>query len=265
MLSIGGLVLAASLSLEFLQMATFALQNNPYTDGGMPSEHITSYGSGGSVSNTTAYYTDVDFWGADVFEVMYVTVNDNIQYIIMWCCVSLVLFLILLFCTQFFLELRKYGYLMRHRHKKDEAKDHFFYSFTGSIVYGHGNPNNLSSTFRLVVAVLTDGLFLVISLRLLDALACDYKADTPVLLADPSIVCWEGRHSLLAYMSMTSYAFYGKYVYMIYSLYICLKSHSNLNTFYVTVIIIIVIIICSFNSSFVNYDCSDASGKSAIE
>ena len=212
LLSIGGVMLLGSLTLEFIQMATFALQNNPYSDGGLPSDQVSTTSSSGSgiYTNVTSFVTDVDFWGADIFQVVYVTLNDNMQYITIWCCICLVLLLILLFCVQFFLELRKYGYLMREKETKNEAKDHFFYSFTGSIVYGHGNPTNLSSTFQMVVAILTDGLFLVISLRLLDALACDYEADLPVLLADTSIVCWEGKHRFLAYMSMTCYAFYGK-------------------------------------------------------
>ena len=225
-MSIGGVMLLGTLSLEFVQMATFALQNNPYNDGGLPSEQTNAFSSG-SGQNTTSFHTNVDFWGADIFQVVYVTVNDKMQYITMWCCVSLVLFLMLLFCTQFFLELRTYGYLMRKRERKNEAKDHFFYSFTGSIVYGHGNPSNLSSTFRMFVAVLTDGLFLVISLRLLDALACDYKAHTPVLLADTSITCWEGKHSFLAYMSMTSYAFYGEKIYLFILKYIHDSSSSH--------------------------------------
>lgn len=194
--SVGGVVLLASLTLEFFQMATFALQNDPYTE------------KDSSDSSSSTSESDSDFWGSDIFNAVYVTVNDNIQYTTMWCAVALVIILILLFCNQFLLELRKYGYLMRSKATKDSAKDSFFFSFTGSIVYGHGNPNNLSSNFRMLVAVLTDGLFLVISLRLLDALACDTSSDVPVLLVDPRIVCWEGKHAPLAYMSMTCYALY---------------------------------------------------------
>lgn len=81
---------------------------------------------------------------------------------------------------------------MRDVKDKDEAKDSFFFSFTGAIVYGHGTPNNISDRMRLLVGILSDGLFLVISVQLLQVFACDYDDDdhskTAVLRVDDSLV-----------------------------------------------------------------------------
>ena len=45
----------------------------------------------------------------------------------------------------------------------------------GSIVYGHGIPNNVTANMRLAISTLTDSLFLLISIRLLDGISCDYS------------------------------------------------------------------------------------------
>jgi hypothetical protein len=66
----------------------------------------------------------------------------------------------------------------------------------------------MSNYFRAAIAVLSDGLFLVISLRLLDAIACDYTGTEPVLLVDPRMTCWKGKHSVLAVCALSAYAFY---------------------------------------------------------
>lgn len=196
-ISLGGLILIGSLSLEFFQMATFALQNNPYEP-----DSSSTVSDPGSTPRT-------NYWGSELFSVLYVTIYDNIQFITMWFAVGLVMLLVLLFSLKFLFELRQYGFYLRDTSTLDEAKDHFFFSFTGSVVYGHGKPSNLSSVFRTVVAVLSDGLFLVISLRLLDTVACDYQGtDESVLIADPRITCWKGRHSSLAVCALTAYAIY---------------------------------------------------------
>lgn len=112
-----------------------------------------------------------------------------IQLGVMWGAVSLVGLLIVIFSAQFLAELKVYGKLMRDVKDKDKAKDAFFFSFTGAIVYGHGSPTNISDRMRLLVGLLSDGLFLVISVQLLNVFACDYDDnDKPTLRADDSVV-----------------------------------------------------------------------------
>ena len=68
------------------------------------------------------------------------SIGANVQETVMWCTIGAVGLLLLIFAIQFFTELFKYGKLLRRVEDKDEAKDTFFFSFTGAIVYGHGNP-----------------------------------------------------------------------------------------------------------------------------
>ena len=98
--------------------------------------------------------------------------------------------------AQFVRELRNYGFLLWT--DPAAAKDVFFFSFSGSVVYGsciamhscvtsifgiwylrvgrsrswvprvgHGTPREISKALRGVAAVLSDALFLIICLRLL--------------------------------------------------------------------------------------------------
>jgi hypothetical protein len=150
------------------------------------------------------------FFGQRVYRAVYVTYSaPGLQVASVWAAVLLVAALVLLFAAQFTAELTEYGGLMARPADKDRAKDSFFYSFTGAVVYGHGKPRNISARFKAVVAFLTDGLFLVVSLRLLSALACDYSdVSSPRLIADQSVVCWEGGHAALATAALTAYALY---------------------------------------------------------
>jgi hypothetical protein len=198
----------ASLTLEFFQMATFALQNNPYeSTGNDPTAAPTTAPSASDESSDAS----TSFWGPNVFEVLYIDLPSaqDMQFIIMWSSVGVVWALILIFVGQFLMELKLYGRLMARIEDSDKAKDSFFYSFTGSIVYGHGKPRNISESMRLIVGLLSDGLFLIISFQLLQAFSCDYTGNgSPTLRADASIVCWEGRHAVVGTAALISYALY---------------------------------------------------------
>ena len=202
-----------SLTLEFLQMASFALQSSPY------SVDNTDDGGAGGTGDDDAN-EESSFWGAKLFKVLYAHVPgaSDVQYGCMWGAVGVVGLLIVLFTTQFLKELRVYGSLMVDPAHKDKAKDSFFFSFTGAIVYGHGKPNNISKRMRLIVAVLSDALFLVVSFQLLKVFSCDYSRnqpgdgdtndDYPVLRTDDSIVCWQGPHATLATVALICYSYY---------------------------------------------------------
>ena len=206
--SAANIIVLLSLSLEYFQMAFFSLQSNPL-DG--DSREADS----GVVFAPTASPTvelDDDFWGAKVFDSVYIKVSldSDFTLLFIWAAVGVVALLIIVFATQFLFELKLYGHLLQRIEDKDEAKDSFFFSFTGAIVYGHGKPNNISKKMRMVVSILSDALFLVISMQLLTALACDFDGvDTEATLrVKESVVCWEGEHALLATLSLMAYAFY---------------------------------------------------------
>ena len=158
--SLNNLMTIASLGLEFFQMATFPLQNNPYDNSSVSDDASSSASADATTDSST------DWWGAKIYDVVYINwVVADLQYISMWFTIALVFALLLVFTHQFVYELYKYGLLLRDRKDKDIAKDQFFFSFTGSVVYGHGSPNNISDTKKLLIAGLSDGLFLVISMR----------------------------------------------------------------------------------------------------
>ena len=203
-----------SLVLEFVQMASFSLQINPY------------HNSSSSDDDTNKALTDDvedenssnQFWGEHLFRTLYVhvPVGAEAQYALMWGAVAMVILLIAVFSYQFFSELRIYGELMTRPEDKDIAKDSFFFSFTGAIVYGHGNPSNISRRVRFLVAILSDTLFLVLSFQLLQIVSCNYFGNSEdnddshfaILRANASVVCWESRHARLAIAALTAYAFY---------------------------------------------------------
>jgi hypothetical protein len=204
-----------SLTLEFFQMASFSLQNNPYESSNeSPTPSPTPSPSGYSEESLTDSIPN--FWGKKLFQVLYVhfPVESDLQLMMMWGSIGLVLLLLIVFSLQFLVELGHYGMLMKSIDDKDKAKDSFFFSFTGSIVYGHGKPNNISDKLRLVVSVLSDALFLIISIQLLQAISCDYGSDGddnnsfPTLRSDSSLRCWEGSHSVLATVALSCYGFY---------------------------------------------------------
>ena len=157
------------------------------------------------------------------------------QLVMMWSAVGLVVILVLLVCTQLLFELHTYGTALVRGYRMDggslkeqvlrSANERFFYSFTGSIVYGHGQPRGMLPFAQPIVPLLSDTLFMCvwccsalcvlpwfttrsftpppppprfISLRLLGALSCDYTSSPPVLVADPDMLCWEGEHRVLA-------------------------------------------------------------------
>jgi hypothetical protein len=209
------LIEVLSLTLEFFQMASFSLQNNPYdsTDNKSPTPSPTPTPSG--YTEESLVDSIPNFWGKKLFEVLYVhfPLDSDLQLTMMWGAIGLVFLLLVMFSLQFLVELRTYGSLMTNIEDKDQAKDSFFFSFTGSIVYGHGKPNNISSKLRLIVSVLSDALFLIVSIQLLQAISCDYGNGSdddsyPTLRSDASIRCWEGSHRVLATIALSCYGFY---------------------------------------------------------
>lgn len=190
-----------SLLLEFFQMATFPLQNSPY------SQESTIETDDVSTSSDSMGNSSIEEFSSFVYIKWFV---GNLTIISMWTTIGIVGLLIFIFSNQFLMELRKYGGLMKDVKDKHLAKDSFFFSFTGSIVYGHGNPNNVGEKMRTVVGIITDGLFLVISQQLLDILSCNYDESnsSPTLYVNSSTICWQGNHSIIATIALISYAFY---------------------------------------------------------
>lgn len=83
-------------------------------------------------------------------------------------------------------ELYNYGSLLQ-QDRGEKARESFCGGLIGSILYAHYQPRSISSSTRVMVSLLTDGLFLLITTRLLGAVACDYSGTSPVLMSNPAI------------------------------------------------------------------------------
>ena len=101
--------------------------------------------------------------------------------------------------------------LLERRNDNDSAGEYFFHSFTGSVVYAHGNPLNIPKPVRESVGVLSDALFMVVCVHLLEMLACrsdDGSDGRLYLIADPTMECWTGRHATLSVIALIAYSVY---------------------------------------------------------
>jgi hypothetical protein len=61
---------------------------------------------------------------------------------------------------------------------------------------------------RKLVAVIADTLYLAIAFQLVRVLTCIEVGDEVVLLADNTVVCWEGSHQTLAIAAASGLSFY---------------------------------------------------------
>ncbi|KJE93148.1 hypothetical protein, variant [Capsaspora owczarzaki ATCC 30864] len=165
---------------------------------------------------------------------VYLTVASvDTHTIAVWAAIGVVAALVLVFCYQFTLELFHYGVLRRffdihgnnkepfvNRDVKQSARDYMFYSFVGAIAYGHGTPRHVSPAIASITAILSDGLFLFVTEKLLAVVACSAPLDEiaaivpaspPVhlyLTSFPTAVCWDDSHSVLAVIALIAYSFY---------------------------------------------------------
>ena len=78
---------------------------------------------------------------------------------------------------------------MKFHSSKSEANDYFFYSFVGTVVYGHGQLKNANNKICAAISFLADGAFLIVCNKLLMTIAC---SSTNTLLPNSDIICWEG-------------------------------------------------------------------------
>ena len=71
---------------------------------------------------------------------------------------------------QFLVELRAYGLFLGHQRAsgdKDDkaARDYFFSSLTGAVVYGHGRAKWVSPAVRKAVSLLADTLYMTVTFQ----------------------------------------------------------------------------------------------------
>jgi len=131
-------IVLLSLCLEFLQLSLF-----PFV-----SEEIVE-----SLVNSTELRTPVEaiLTARDV-----VYLNVTLFDAIFWISEGLVLLLLSLFCIQFMHELHLFALMKRLSQtgsatQKKVAREYFFFSFVGSVVYSHGEPRQMSRRLTAII------------------------------------------------------------------------------------------------------------------
>ena len=119
---------------------------------------------------------------------------------------SCVVALILVFLFRFVFELREYAILKHIKCEKDTARKFYFHSFVGTIIYGHGRLENVSSITAKIVSFLSDAAFLAICEKLMTILVC--SNESKLLLDGESTVCWTGKHRHYAAITLVLIGYY---------------------------------------------------------
>jgi len=153
-----------------------------------------------------------------IIPVLFINVHrlltTNIHLVYGWGGIAIAAALLAVFVVQFCRELRSFGLLKIRQGRQKEANDVLFYSFVGSIIYGHGEMRNVSARLAALVTILAETLFLVVCAKLLLVLTCVTPSVAipnftgSVLLLNESVVCWEGDHRALGCCAMIAFGFY---------------------------------------------------------
>uniref|UniRef100_A0A7S0XMZ2 Uncharacterized protein n=1 Tax=Elphidium margaritaceum TaxID=933848 RepID=A0A7S0XMZ2_9EUKA len=114
-------------------------------------------------------------------------------------------------------ELRMYAVYKRIECDKEKARNYYFYSFVGTIIYGHGRLQNVNKLSAKLVSLLSDAAFLGICEKLILILVCNPAAaadDTDsnfvsyLALDEQHTQCWSGKHQHYAAVSLLLIGYY---------------------------------------------------------
>ncbi len=131
-------------------------------------------------------------------------------------CVGIVLFVFSILFTR---EVHTYGILKYRKKETKKARDFYFHSFVGTIIYGHGKLKTVNSKISMVIRLLCDSLFLAVCDKLIMTLSCDSQG---FLRIQPSIECWkkEGGHLFYGTISLILCAFYIPFSVMVAPIFV---------------------------------------------
>ncbi len=129
--------------------------------------------------------------------------------------VSIVLLLVTSFTIQFVIDLVRYW--RKSEYDSIKARENFFYSFAGNVIYGH---NNLKRIPRMaaVISFAANAFLVTVSVNFINRLSCDYEYNEdvhrveayPVYLDsnDDPQQCWKGTHATKAVVSLIFFSYY---------------------------------------------------------
>jgi hypothetical protein len=117
---------------------------------------------------------------------------------------GIVVTLFLCYSFDFTVDLRK----MWSNSAKDEAREKFFYSLGGTLIYGHNNLKHSPKT-ATIISLCTDALLLIVCNNLLSVLTCAFEVrPLGLLVAAPDIECWSGIHLVKACIALIAFSYY---------------------------------------------------------
>eukprot|EP00759_Apiculatamorpha_spiralis_P043201 PhF_6_TR40759/c1_g1_i1/m.61407 len=128
----------------------------------------------------------------------------SVQLSVFWICIGLVGLLVTILSMLLLYESTHYNHLQStFGETSREAADYMFSSFTGSLVYGHGNPKNINKHVCTAVSLLCDTLFFTIVGNVLTVLKC---LDTSVTSVG-GLQCFEWYHNVRIALCLLAFGY----------------------------------------------------------
>ncbi|ETO27883.1 hypothetical protein RFI_09249 [Reticulomyxa filosa] len=125
--------------------------------------------------------------------------------------------ILLIFMLLFLWEVKTYC-IYKHIQKQDKnARDHYFHSFVGTIIYGHGQFRSSSNKVSMIMRLLCDTLFLVICDKLVMILCCTRDGKWRM---DPEVTCWTGMHLKIGTIALIALAYYIPFCIMVAPMFV---------------------------------------------
>ncbi|ETO04236.1 hypothetical protein RFI_33164, partial [Reticulomyxa filosa] len=134
---------------------------------------------------------------------------------------------LLVFMLLFFMEVRRYGILRYLDGRRDDARNQYFHSFVGTIIYGHGYLKSVNSSISMIMRILCDTFFLSVCDKLIMLLCC---TDDGYLRIDESIVCWKDRHLKIGTCALILLAYYIPFSVMVAPMLVENENDNNNST-----------------------------------
>ncbi|ETO15212.1 hypothetical protein RFI_22152, partial [Reticulomyxa filosa] len=122
--------------------------------------------------------------------------------------------ILLVFMLLFLWEVKTYGIYKYIQRDDQKARDHYFYSFVGTIIYGHGQ---FHSSNNKIMRLLCDTLFLVICDKLVMILCCTRDGKWRM---DSDVTCWTGEHLKIGTVALIALAYYIPFCIMVAPMFV---------------------------------------------
>ncbi|ETO28106.1 hypothetical protein RFI_09026 [Reticulomyxa filosa] len=125
--------------------------------------------------------------------------------------------MLLIFMLLFLWEVKTYGIYKYIDRDDEKARNHYFYSFVGTIIYGHGQFKSSNNKVSMIMRLLCDTLFLVICDKLVMILCCTGDGKWRV---DSKVTCWEGEHLKIGSIALIALAYYIPFCIMVAPMFV---------------------------------------------